>query len=171
MLPYNNHLLRKIGTNKTKVLHRMRLRQFTRRQSPDDIRVTPQEWKPNPEVSLKHDDLYARDWGCEYEQPFVDAENKMQRHPIYPKFLYSLIYQLKKRGKTPGTAHDCSPESFPQTEDLRDVANTYFGMEHDLETSSERPNSSLANHFSSNYNTHHNPKPNCNDDYRFQFVS
>ena len=29
MLPNNNYLVRKIGTNKTQVLHRMRMRQFT----------------------------------------------------------------------------------------------------------------------------------------------
>ena len=29
VLPNNNYLVRKIGTNKTQVLHRMRMRQFT----------------------------------------------------------------------------------------------------------------------------------------------
>ena len=34
VLPNNNYLVRKIGTNKTQVLHRMRIRQFTPRQPP-----------------------------------------------------------------------------------------------------------------------------------------
>ena len=62
VLPNNNYLERKIGTNKTQVLHRMWTRQFTHRQPPADIRITPQEWKSDPEVSLRHDDLYARAW-------------------------------------------------------------------------------------------------------------
>ena len=62
MLPNNNYLVRKIGTNKSQLLHRMRMRQFTPRQPPADIRITPQEYKPDPDVSLKHDDLYARAW-------------------------------------------------------------------------------------------------------------
>ena len=33
VLPNNNYFVRKIGTNKTQVLHRMRMRQFTPRQS------------------------------------------------------------------------------------------------------------------------------------------
>ena len=65
VLPNNNYLVRRMGTNKTKVLHGMRMCQFTPRQTPADIRKTPQEWKPDPGVSLKHDDLYARAWECD----------------------------------------------------------------------------------------------------------
>ena len=81
MLPNNNYLVRKIGTNKTQVLHRMQMRQFTPRQPPADIRITPQESKPDPEVSLKHDCLYARAWECDYEQPICDAENNNATPP------------------------------------------------------------------------------------------
>ena len=34
VLPDNNYLVRKIGTDKTQVLHRMRMRHFTPRQPP-----------------------------------------------------------------------------------------------------------------------------------------
>ena len=37
----NNYLVRKIGTNKTQILHQTRLRQFTPRQSIPDIPITP----------------------------------------------------------------------------------------------------------------------------------
>ena len=40
VLPNNNYLVRKIGTNRTQILHRMRLRQFTPRQPISDIPVT-----------------------------------------------------------------------------------------------------------------------------------
>ena len=43
VLPNNNYLVRKIGTNKTQVFHRMRLRQFTPRQPLSDIPVTQRE--------------------------------------------------------------------------------------------------------------------------------
>ena len=64
-----------IGTNKTQVLHRMRMRQVTPRQPPADITVQPQEYKSDPKESLNHDDFYARAWECDYEQPISDAEN------------------------------------------------------------------------------------------------
>ena len=81
VLPNNSYLVRKIGTNKTQVLHRMRMRQFTPHQQPADIRVKQQEYKPDPEVSLNHDDLYARAWEYDYEQPIFDAENNNATSP------------------------------------------------------------------------------------------
>ena len=41
VLPNNNYVVRKTGTNKTQVLHRMRLRQFTPPQPMLDIQITP----------------------------------------------------------------------------------------------------------------------------------
>ena len=43
VLPNNNYLVRKIGTDKRQVLHRMRMRHFTPRQQPADITVKPHE--------------------------------------------------------------------------------------------------------------------------------
>ena len=43
VLPNNISLVRKSGTNKTQVLQRMRLRQFTPRQPMPDIQITPRE--------------------------------------------------------------------------------------------------------------------------------
>ena len=50
VLPNNNYLVRKIGTDKTQFLHQMRLRQFTPRQPLSDIPLTQREWQPDPEV-------------------------------------------------------------------------------------------------------------------------
>ena len=85
-LPNNIYLVRKISTNKTQVLHRMRLRQFNPRQLPADITVKPQEYKSDPEVSLNHDDLYARAWEYHYEQPIFDAENNKAAPPNLQEF-------------------------------------------------------------------------------------
>ena len=81
VLPNNNYLVRKIGTNKTQLLHRMRMRQSTPRQPPADITVKPHEYKSDPEVSLYHDDLYARAWEYDFESPIFDAENDNETPP------------------------------------------------------------------------------------------
>ena len=60
VLPNNIYLVRKIGTNKTQILHQMKLQKVTPRQSIPDMPITPREWQPDPEVVSKHDDLYAR---------------------------------------------------------------------------------------------------------------
>ena len=51
----------------------MRLRQFTPRQPIPDIPITPREWQPDPAALIKHDDLYARAWECEYDDPIFDS--------------------------------------------------------------------------------------------------
>ena len=52
VLPNNNSLVRKIGTNKTQILHRMRLCQFTPRQPIPGTPVTPREWHQTRKLSL-----------------------------------------------------------------------------------------------------------------------
>ena len=159
LLPNNIYLVRKIGTNKTQELHGMRMCQFTPRQPPSDIRIMPQDFKPDPDVSLKHDDLYARD-NFDAEKNNVTPPNSHE-NPIQSDF------PTEGMRNTPGIAHECSPEFFPQTEELNDVTDTYPDMEPEVELSSEQPNSSPTKPRSSKYNLRHNPEPNCNDDYRY----
>ena len=167
VLPNNNYLVRKIGTNKPQVLHRMRMRQFTPCQPPADITVKPQEDKSDPEVSLNHDDLNARAWEFDFEQPIFDAENdneaptKPQEIPVQSDF------STEEMRNTPGELHVCSPEILPNSDELGDVTDTCPHMEPHVDTSSEQPQNSPTNPCSSKYNLLHNPKPNCNDDYRY----
>ena len=167
VLPNNNYLVRKNGTNKTQLLHRKQMRQFTPHPPPADIRVKSQEYKPDPEVSLNQDDLKVRAWEYDYEQPIFEAENnnvappKSQENPVHSEF------STQETRNTPGTTQECSPEILSQTDEVRDVTDTYPHMETDAESSPEQPENSLTNPSSSKYNLRHDPKPNCNDDYRY----
>ena len=89
----------------------------------------------------------------------------MQRHLTHPKFQHRLTYQLRKRG-THQEPHRSVPKKFFFKWNRCDVTDTRPHMEPDVEESSEQPNISPTNPCSSNYNLHHDPKPNCNDDYR-----
>ena len=66
----------------------------------------------------------------------------------------------------PGTIQEGSPEFFHQTDGLGGGTDTYHHMEPVAEASSEQPNPTNANPRSTNNDLRHNPKPNCNDDYR-----
>ena len=167
VLPNNNYLVRKIGTNKTKVLHGMRICQLTPRQPPADIRIAPQGYKPDPDVGLDYDDLYTRAWEYDYEQPIFDAEKNNATLPNPHKIPVPSDFSTEEMRNTPGTAHECSPEIFPQTEEFSDVTDTYPDMEPDVEASSEQTENSPTNPRSSKYNLRHNPKPNCNGDRRY----
>ena len=52
----------------------MRIRLFTPRQPLPDVQTTSHEQKPDPEVVIKHDNLYARAWESDYETPIFDND-------------------------------------------------------------------------------------------------
>ena len=166
-LPNNKYLVRKIGTNKKQVLHRMGMRQFTPRQPPADITINPQDYKSDPEVRLNQDDLYVRTWEYDFEQPIFDAEKEKAAPPNLQETPLQSDYSTEEMRNTPGNPHVCSPEIFPDTGEVSDVTDTYPHMEPHVETSSEQPENSSTNPRSFKYNLRHNPKPNCNDDYRY----
>ena len=114
LLPSNNYFVRKNGTNETQVLHRMWLHQFTARQPLPDIPITPQDWKPYPEVSTKHDDLCARAWECENERSIFDAENNTFTPSKSPEFAVRSDLSTRQTGNTPGTSRERSPDVFPK---------------------------------------------------------
>ena len=139
------------------------MRQFTPRQPPADITVKPQEYKSDPEMSLHHDGLYARSWEYDYDQPIFDKENDNAVPPNSQEVLSQSDFSTEEKRNTPGKPHMCSPEIFLNT----DVTDTCPHMEPDVETSSEQPQNSPTNPRSSQYNLRHNPKPDCNGDYRY----
>ena len=145
----------------------MRMRQFTPRQPPADKPVKPQEYKSDPEVSLNHDDLYARAWEYDYDQPNFDAENYNTAPPNPQENPVQSDFSTEELRNTPGDSHECSPESFPHTDGVSYVTDTYPHMEPDVESSSAQTGNSPTNPCSSKYNLRHNPKSNCNDDYRY----
>ena len=145
----------------------MRMRQFTPRQPPADILVKPKEHKSDPEVSLNHDDFYASAWENDYEQPFFDAENDNAASPNLQEIPLQSDFSKEEMRNTPGNALECSPEIFPYTDEVSDVAGTCPHMEPDVESSPEQPENSPANPRSSKNILRHNPKPNYNDDYRY----
>ena len=141
--------------------------QFTPRQPPADITVKPQEYKSDPEVSLYHDDLYARAWEYDFEPPIFDAQNDNETPPNQREIQAQSDLSTEEMRNTQGITHECSPEILPPTDAPNDVADTYTHMEVDVGTSSGQQENSPSNPRSSKYNLRHNPKPNCNDDYRY----
>ena len=103
MLPNNNFVVRKIGTNKTQVLYRMRLRQLKPHQPIPDIQITPREWKPDLEVIIKYDDLYARAWEYEYEKPIFDNDYKNLVTPTSPEITVQTEEAANEMRSTLGT--------------------------------------------------------------------
>ena len=118
-------------------------------------------------MSLLHDDLYAKEWEYNFEQPIFHAENDKAAAPNLHELPLQSDYSTEEIRDTPVNPHVCSPEIFPCTDEVSDVTDTCPHMEPDVESSSEQQENSPANPRSFKYNLRHNPKPNCNDDDRY----
>ena len=145
----------------------MRLRQFTPRQPIPDIPVTPREWQPDPEVTIKHDYLYARAWECEYDTPIFDSDRGNLIPPNSPEVTVQFGETAEETRSTPGTTQEDSSHIFPHTDEVGDGTDTDYYMQPDADNGVEQIDPTLTNPRSSNYDLRHNPKPNCKDDYRY----
>ena len=167
VLPNNNYLVRKIGTNRTQILHRMRLRLFTPRQPISDIPVTQRQWKPDPEVVITHDDLYTRAWEREYDETIFDSDYNNLEKPSPPEITIRSEQTADKMRSTPGITPENSPENTPQPDGSYDERNVDHDTQPDADTSVEQLDPMPTNPHSSKNDLRHNPKPDCNDDYRY----
>ena len=168
VLTNNIYVVRKLGTNKTQILHRMRLRQFTPHQPIPDTTVTPSEWQPDPEVIIKHDDLYARAWECEYDKPIVDSDRDNLVLPNSPEVTVRLGEAADETRSTPGTIQEEPSDILLRNADeIDDGADTDHYMQLDADNSIEQSDPMHTNPRSSKYDLRHNPRPSCNDNYRY----
>ena len=167
VLPNNNYLVSKIGTNKTQILHRMGLRQVTPRQQLSDLPVTQREWQIDPEVVITHDDLYARAWECEYDEPLFDSDYNNLATTSPPEITIRSEQAADEMRSTPGIIPQNSPEIIPQPDGPYDGRDVDRDTQPDADMSVEQLDPMPTNPRSSKYDLRHNPKPNCNDDYRY----
>ena len=145
----------------------MRLRQFTPRQPIPDTKVTPGEWQPDPEVIIKHDDLYARAWECEYDKPIFDSDRDNLVSPNPPEVTVRSGEAADETKSTPGMIQADSSDILPHADEIDDGADTDHHMQPDADNSVEQINPTPTNPRKSKYDLRHNPRPNCNDDYRY----
>ena len=145
----------------------MRLRQFTPRQLLSDIPVTQGEWQPDPEVVITHDDLYARAWECEYDEPKFDSDHNNLATPRPPENTVRSVQTAEEMRSTPGIIPGNSPETTPQLDGSYDGRDVDHDTQPHGNTSVEQLDSTPTNPRSSKYDLRHNPKPNYNEDYRY----
>ena len=77
VLPNNNYIVRRLGTNKTQLLHRIRLRKFTPQAPLADIFVHETDWQKDDQMTIANDDLYAQSWNTNFgSNPFEDGPSE-----------------------------------------------------------------------------------------------
>ena len=144
----------------------MRLRHFTPRHPLPDTPVTPREWQPDPEVIIKHDDLCAGAWECEYDKPILDSHRDNLVSPNSPQVTVRSGEAADEARSTSGTIQEDSSDTLPHTDQIDDGTNTDQYMQPDADTSVEQIDPMPTNPRSAKYDLRHNPRPICKDDYR-----
>ena len=74
VLPNNNYIVRRLGTNKTQLLHRIRLRKYTPSAPLADNFVGETDWQKEDNIIVTHDDLYAHTWDTNFGTDPFDTE-------------------------------------------------------------------------------------------------
>ena len=65
VLPNNNYIVRKLNTNNTQILHRIRLRKYNPEKPPEDNHQETQ-WQVDDNIVVPQDDLYTIAWETEF---------------------------------------------------------------------------------------------------------
>ena len=159
-------MVRKIGTNRTQVHQRIQLRYFTPQQPVPDVQITSRESKPDPEMGVKHDDLYAGACDCDYETPVFDADYDNAAPPNLNENAWELFYLPKKYG-THQEPYESVSWYFPLNRRIM-WRNGYVPQHKtwcDNELGTTKPYSYEPPQFKNDLLD--NPKPNCYNDFRY----
>ena len=74
-MPNENYIVRRINTNKTQILHRIRLKKFVPNQPLDD-NFREQQLQTDEEIVIPQDDLYVISWETDFGEQLVTRGNE-----------------------------------------------------------------------------------------------
>ena len=114
-----------------------------------------------------NNDLYARAWDCEYDEPKFDSDYNNLATPTSPEITIRSDQPADEIRSTPGTIPGNSPEVIPQPDRSYDGLDMDHDTQSDADTSVEQLDPTPTNPRSSKYDVRYNPKPNYDDDYRY----
>ena len=88
VLPNNKYIVRRLGTNKTQLLHRIRLRKLTPQAPLADIFVRENDWQKADQMPITNDDLYAQSWNTNFgSNPFDDGPSEFSQNTDYTEYI------------------------------------------------------------------------------------
>ena len=115
VVPNNNYIVRRLGTNKTQLLHRIRLRKFTPQAPLADIFVPETDWQNDDQMPITNDDLYAQSWNTNFgSNPFDDGPSECLLNTEDTEYILKQIPE-ENRPPSPGSLKKCGKSSVEQT--------------------------------------------------------
>ena len=168
VLPNNNYLVRKIGTNKTRVLHQLRRCANSHPANPCRIYKSHHvSGNQTRKLSLntmictpEHGSVHMRN------QIFCSDYNNLVT-PNSPETRVRSEEAANEMSSTPATISENSPDFCPQTDRSCDGADTDHYMPPDVDTSVEQPDFTPTNPRSSKYDLRFNAKATSNEENRY----
>ena len=161
VLSNNNYTIRKLGTRYTQTLHRIRIRPYVTEQRLPDVTVRANDYLPDPEVKVSHNEWYAVSWEMDFGKQIDEhesPENTRNNHNV----------EIQEMANTDAAAPP-SPDFSNLTTDVGD--NPYIRRPPPIESPPIPPRSPpTAVGYNprkiAKYNLRPNPKPNANPDFR-----
>ena len=195
VLPNNNYIVRRLGTNKTQLLHRIRLRKFTPQAPLADIFVRETDWQKDDQMPVANDDLYAQSWNTNFgSNPFDDGPTDSLQNTEDTEYI-PIQLPDDNRPPSPGSSknsggspveqttdpdqnHEIHADEIPQqiSEDDQNTQKTQKDVINPLpddpqNTPENSQNTPLQeepiNTRGEKYNLRPNPNPNYSDSYRY----
>ena len=197
VLPNNNYIVRRLCTNKTQLLHRIRLRKYTPQAPLADNFVRETDWQKE-DTLVSQDDLYAHAWDsnfgsspfdpdhevCDQQEDTVDNEPTPQPKIYHPPALdksknsggipagqpaaNDKESQITEKTSSENEIHEPIPETSRNPEDIQEIPT-----ENSPKTPEINPENfaheaeETVNTRGEKYNLRPNPNPNYSDSYRF----
>ena len=161
VLSNNNYTIRKIGTRYTQTLHRIRIRPYVPEQRLPDVTVRANDYLPDPEVKVSHNEWYAVSWEMDFGKQIDEhepPENTRNNHSV----------ETQDVANTDDAAPP-SPDFSNLTTDVGD--NPYIRRPPPIESPPIPPGSPTTivgynPRKIAKYNLRPNPKPNAYPDFR-----
>ena len=178
VLSNNNYTIRKIGTRYTQTLHRNRIRPYEPKQRMPDVTVRANEYLPDRDVQVSHNEWYAVSWEMDFGKQIDEhetsekAENSQQTVTQKVTNIHDETTTQQRQEKQTEDMNDVAPSSPDFSNLTTDVGdNPYKRRPPHIESPPIRPRSPpTAVGYNprkiAKYNLRPNPKSNANPDFR-----
>ena len=190
ILPNNNYIVRRLGTNKTQLLHRIRLRKFTPQAPLADIFVRESDWQKDDQMPITNDDLYTQSWNTNFGSSPFDDDPVENSHNNDDAEYTPIQIPDKNRPPSPSFSKNSGGSPVEQTtEPEKETNNENLQETHDDEVENPQKDRNITpeidaqntpeipenipsqeepiNTRGEKYNLRPNPNPNYSDSYRY----
>ena len=178
VLSNNKYTIRKLGTRYTQTLHRIRIRPYVPEQRLPDVTVRADNYLPDPDVKISHNEWYAVSWEMDFGKQIDEHESRENENnhqqPVTQEVANTQDETATQQilDEEPETTDDKAPPSPDFSNLTTDVGdNPYIRRPPPIESPPIPPSSPPTTigynpRKIAKYNLRPNPEPNTNPDFR-----